>query len=175
MYKRYINLFSTEEEDCELIENFFADITNQIDIRTQEKIFEKAETMHRILKNNEKCDASIMLFEILILCLKEKGLTGNFNRLLDVGENLDIANKIGAVFYKKIKEYLDYYVQKGSAILGVDEKYLKINDSIIGKCFVLLESLYTRYSKGYCGRFFISSNIETEVNFAREINTLLMV
>ena len=108
-------------------------------------------------------------------CLKEKGLTGKYNRLLDVGENLDMENKIGTVFYKKIKEYLDYCIKKGSTILGVDETYSIINDSVIGKCFVLLESLYTQYAKGYCGRFFISGNIETEVNFAREINTLLMV
>ena len=36
------------------------------------KIFEKAESLHRLLSTEEKMDEALMLFEILVLCIKEK-------------------------------------------------------------------------------------------------------
>ena len=48
-YEAYINMFDIEDKEKEDIEKFLMDITRGIDIRTQEKLFEKAETLHKLL------------------------------------------------------------------------------------------------------------------------------
>ena len=54
------------------LEEFLKEITVNIDIRTQEKIFEKAENLHRLLATQEKMDSGVLAFEIVTLCVKEK-------------------------------------------------------------------------------------------------------
>ena len=61
-----------KENEYEELEKFLTDITYDIDIRTQEKIFEKAESLHRLLSTEEKMDEALMLFEILVLSILKR-------------------------------------------------------------------------------------------------------
>lgn len=52
-----MEMFDIKERDG--LEEFLKEITANIDIRTQEKIFEKAENLHRLLATQEKMDSGI--------------------------------------------------------------------------------------------------------------------
>ena len=56
-YASYMEMFDIKERDG--LEEFLKEITANIDIRTQEKIFEKAENLHRLLATQEKMDSTI--------------------------------------------------------------------------------------------------------------------
>lgn len=68
-----MEMFDIKERDK--LEEFLKEITVNIDIRTQEKIFEKAENLHRLMATQEKMDSCILAFEIVTLCVKEKMFT----------------------------------------------------------------------------------------------------
>lgn len=57
----YMEMFDIKERDK--LEEFLKEITVNIDIRTQEKIFEKAENLHRLMATQEKMDSCILAFE----------------------------------------------------------------------------------------------------------------
>ena len=65
-YERYFTKFEYIENDMVDVEKFFGEIFENIDIRTQEKIFYKAEIVHDLCIS-EKVDFSILMFEILFL------------------------------------------------------------------------------------------------------------
>lgn len=48
-YASFTSLFDVKEDDRDVIDAFFSDITVEIDIRTQEKIFSKAEIMYELV------------------------------------------------------------------------------------------------------------------------------
>lgn len=69
-YASFMELFEIKESDK--LEDFLKEITAEIDIRTQEKIFEKAENLHRLVATQERNGSEVLAFEILALCVKEK-------------------------------------------------------------------------------------------------------
>ena len=77
------------------LEEFLKEITANIDIRTQEKIFEKAENLHRLLATQEKMDSGILAFEILTLCIKEKLSVVDLRWIIDMSGYSNVENKIG--------------------------------------------------------------------------------
>ena len=76
-YPSFMDMFDIQENDE--MESFLNTITLGLDIRTQEKIFEKAENMHRLAATSEKMNSEILAFEILTLCIKEKMKVININ------------------------------------------------------------------------------------------------
>ena len=178
-YEEYVNLFNItdEDKDIDIVEEFLADVTYEIDIRTQEKIFEKAETMHRIIQEEKAMDASVLLFEILVLCSKEKRKSYNANWILDEAHNQDIERVVGKKYYNKMRKYKDNYMTgeiKHTYGFGSDNNTsIKVPDTVISKCFIMVESLQKTYKNGYCGRYYIDGDIEKEINFANKIYKLL--
>ena len=71
-YENFMDMFIIQEQERNELEKFLKIITYGIDIRTQEKIFEKAESIHSLMADQEKMDSAILAFEILVLCIKEK-------------------------------------------------------------------------------------------------------
>lgn len=63
-------------------------------MRTQERIFRKAEIIHRIISSNEKMDSSIMTFEILFLTLAFKLKSTQLQWLLDASHYVEIEGKL---------------------------------------------------------------------------------
>ena len=70
-------------------------------IRTQEKNFEKAETIHKLMAGKYKMDSAILASELLVLCIKEKMSTVSMNWIVDASGYPDVETKIG-------KDYFDY-------------------------------------------------------------------
>ncbi|MCM1202449.1 MAG: KAP family NTPase, partial [Bacteroides fragilis] len=66
-YETYTSMFEFLQGEEEVVEKFFSDIMAGLDIRTQERIFNKAETIHKLICSKEIKDSSIMTFEILFL------------------------------------------------------------------------------------------------------------
>ena len=107
MKKIYISLFDIKENEYEELEKFLTDITYDIDIRTQEKIFEKAESLHRLLSTEEKMDEALMLFEILVLCIKEKTNRSDLKWIIQSNNinNNNIKKEVGQEYYEIIEKY----------------------------------------------------------------------
>ena len=61
-YESYVSLFRNTEE--ERINFFFKSIMQGIDMRTQERIFRKAEIIHYMISAEEKMDSSIMVLPV---------------------------------------------------------------------------------------------------------------
>jgi hypothetical protein len=64
-YETYTELF--QDIDVNKIESFLGNIMLGLDMRTQERIFRKAEIIHNLVSDGEIMDSSIMTFEILFL------------------------------------------------------------------------------------------------------------
>lgn len=80
-YESYVSLFRNTEE--ERINFFFKSIMQGIDMRTQERIFRKAEIIHYMISAEEKMDSSIMTFEILFLTVALKCKSTELQWLID--------------------------------------------------------------------------------------------
>lgn len=176
-YEEYVNLFEITDEDKDIVEEFLTDVTYEIDIRTQEKIFEKVETMHRIIQEEKAMDASVLLFEVLVLCSKEKRKSYNANWILDEAHNQDIERIVGKKYYNKMRKYKDDYMTgetKHTYGFGSDSNTsIIVPDTVISKCFIMVESLQKTYKNRYCGRYYIEVNMEKEIKFANKIYKLL--
>ena len=65
-YSEYLSLFcSISKYDEEMFEKFFRELFNNVDIRTQEKLVEKAEYIHRIVNGNDKRSFFLVCYELL--------------------------------------------------------------------------------------------------------------
>ncbi|MCM1049220.1 MAG: KAP family NTPase [Clostridiales bacterium] len=71
-YSSFVSLFDVKNEEREEIDTFLSNIMTGVDIRTQEKIFNKAEIIYGLVCDNKIVDSSILVFEILMLVLYEK-------------------------------------------------------------------------------------------------------
>lgn len=174
-YKEYAALFEINQDEEKMIEEFLTDITYEIDIRTQEKIFEKAETMHRILESKESMDAAVLLFEVLVLCCFEKTKSYEINWMTESSHFVSIEDKVGSRYYEKIVEYRKKYMigNKEMAIKG--NYYHVIPNTVIGRCFFLMLSVNFKYESRYCGGFCMEIDLEEEVDFVNKVYQILKV
>ena len=77
-----MEMFDIKERDK--LEEFLKEITVNIDIRTQEKIFEKAENLHRLMATQEK------MFTVHLEWMKiveSKDLTINLRHIMEFGDD----------------------------------------------------------------------------------------
>ena len=174
-YKTYSSLFDITKIDQNIIETFFKDIFEGIDIRTQEEIFKKAETMHRLVYAGKREDASEMLFEILVLCFMEKEKSGNLECI--IYDNKYRSNRRPSnnpEFFNKIIEYRKN-AEEGTQWI-VDGRTYKAVQGIIGKVFILAASLYSEMKENRCYPFYITNGKQIEqahLILAKEVYKLL--
>lgn len=71
-YTEYCSKFSGTEEEKKETRKILNGLMEGLDIRTQEKIWRKAELIHSMITENE-IDCSCMIFEIMLLKVKSKG------------------------------------------------------------------------------------------------------
>ena len=126
-YNDYFNQFDSIviKEDFDFNE-FFQTIFFGIDIRTQEKIVNKANTIHRLLFN-DKCDYSVLCIELLIVLFKDyykidqKYFAHFIDPILlyDYYQKSELNNQeqiIDKCRNTPLIDYLDYIVEKSYAI-----------------------------------------------------------
>ena len=153
-YESYVSMFNFKEADKEEIECFLTHIMSGLDIRTQERIFRKAELIHSIISGNEKYDISIMTFEVLYLAAILVNGTKDVKMLVD-GEEHEVDNGF-EYFYLKINKYIDKTCRDSRGIY-----YIK--DNCAEKAWFWLANLYDSYDNGYCLKFYYDRPIEAEL------------
>lgn len=173
-YKSYAALFNVNENEQHEIDKFFSDITTGIDIRTQEKIFNKAETMYILVNDNLIVDSSIMVFEILLLVLFEKQKNINLEWILNKGHFINVEQQLGSDYYIMIRKYENSIHNGFYHNVGIGD-LIEIKQTAIGRAFFLLSCITYRYDNGKSGNYHYKENIEKLVELANKLKTLLCI
>ena len=161
-YPSFMDMFDIQENDE--MESFLNTITLGLDIRTQEKIFEKAENMH----------SEILAFEILTLCIKEKMKIVDIEWVSEGTDYPDIERMVGSKYFQSIRAYAEN-IRKHSPITGNGRCFCKSSNFIEMLIFVIA-GLKNEYGYGYCGVYYCNDEkVEEEINFAKKIYNLLTI
>lgn len=171
-YPSFMDMFDIQENDE--MESFLNTITLGLDIRTQEKIFEKAENMHRLAATSEKMNSEILAFEILTLCIKEKMKIVDIEWVSEGTDYPDIERMVGSKYFQSIRAYAEN-IRKHSPITGNGRCFCKSSNFIEMLIFVIA-GLKNEYGYGYCGVYYCNDEkVEEEINFAKKIYNLLTI
>ena len=163
-YETYTLMFEIPEEEKLIVEAFFADIMRGLDIRTQERIFNKAETIHRLMQSDELKDDSIMTFEILFLTTSIRTKNKNMKWLIDKSHYAAVENVLGTKYYNMLKEYEHRVSNTRQSIDG--NAYIR--DDIISKTFFWIANLYGEYQDGICKPYYYNKQVGKRVELVRK-------
>lgn len=143
-FQEYFSMFDMTKSEKDDVENFLGDILNGLDMRTQERIFNKARVMHMIVMTDDVRDCSIMTFEILYLTVSLKMQSKNLRWLSKIwtSDFVDGRRTLGDVYYEMLNEY-GKKVVSSSIFNGVRI----IEDTVIGRTFFWLSTLYKNLEK----------------------------
>ena len=171
-YADFMNMFEIRQEDE--MEAFLTNITSGLDIRTQEKIFEKAESIHRVSIVAEKMKSEILAFEILALCVKEKTSVMNMEWVAEMSEYPDIERRVGTAYYATIRSYAENI--RNSSRLMPHGGYLCREEKFTDKLIFIISGLKHEAQYGFSGGYYCEdSTIEKEIDFAKKMYNLLNV
>lgn len=169
-YEAYVSLFDNVEKDR--VNFFFKSIMEGTDMRTQERIFRKAEIIHHMISDGEKMDSSIMTFEILFLTVSLKCKSPKIQWLIDEKHNADIEEKITKEYYTRLKTYEEGLLGNGTMTDGYG-RWICIGNDFIGKAFFWIANVFNPYDKKICGRYYYDKPAEKEVAFVRKFTDLI--
>lgn len=143
-FQEYFFMFDMTTEEKGDVENFLSDILNGLDMRTQERIFNKARVMHMIAMTDEVRDCSVMTFEILYLTVSLKMKDKNLRWLSKIWTSnfVDASHILGDAYYMMLYDY-GSKVEGSSILNGVRV----INDTVVGRTFFWLSTLYKNLEK----------------------------
>lgn len=134
-----------------------------LDIRTQERICNKAETIHKLICNDEIKVSSLMTFEILFLTI---ALRTNFNIvewLISKSYYPNYVSSIGKDYCNILKEYEKRVNDRPQSI----NNNVCIQDDIMGKTFFWIASLYSEYQDGACSPYYYGKQAKGRIEIAR--------
>ena len=170
-YASYMEMFDIKERDG--LEEFLKEITANIDIRTQEKIFEKAENLHRLLAIQEKMDSCILAFEIVTLCVKEKMSTVHLEWMINTSSYPNIEREIGKEYFDTMRKYVRNIIEFPSYM---NSKLICNEDRFIDRMIFIIAGLTNEYKNRVCAEFFCADEeIENDLIFSRKIYELLKI
>ena len=160
-YPSYFSMFDIMETEGEKLEKLFSDILHGIDMRTQERIFRKAEIIHTIIKDEKELDSSIIALEILFITVALRAKTRNLAWLAEIriGFNTDIEKRIGREYYNMLVEY----GKEGMTNPTRDGGYV-INNSMIGRTLFWLSGMFYEFKDGKCGKLYYNNVVDTRKN-----------
>lgn len=174
-YTSFTSLFEINKDDLDKINAFFSNITIGIDIRTQERIFNKAEIMYKLIYKNWICDSSIMVFEIFILVLYEKQKKTNLRWIVEGTHYINVENQLGKDYYAMIKKYADS-IKRGKYHCYGEDDYIYIEKSVFGRAFFLVACMEYEYKGGgKCGQYYYRDIIDELVKLAKKLKPLLCI
>lgn len=138
-YSEYFSMFDMPDGEKRVVEQFIVDILKGVDIRTQERIFNKAKVMHTIAMTDDVRDCSIMTFEILYLTVSLKMKDKNLCWLSKIwtAHFVNIEDRLGKEYYG----ILNSYGQGVRSTTTINGKTLIMN-TVIAKTFFWLSTLY---------------------------------
>ena len=168
-YASYMNMYEIQAKDE--LESFLKEITLGMDIRTQEKIFEKAENIHGLMATQEKMDSAILAFEIFVLCIKEKMSVINMKWVIDMAQYPNIQTEVGKDYFDTIRGYV---IRIRGRHEYRNDKFVCNEKDFIDRMVFIIAGLYNEYDDGGCGLFYCSdSEMEQKLNFSKKIYELL--
>lgn len=170
-YSSYVSMFEFTDLEKEEIEGFFADIMHGLDIRTQERIFNKAEVIHRLIKDDEIKDCSIMTFEVLYLTSTLVLRNHNLRWLIDKGETTNNTLEEKSNYHEKIIRYEAEVSKNGYRHNGrysVQERWQE-------KTIFWLASLYGRYRNGGCGYYYYDRPVKKEIELIKRFSQFVKI
>lgn len=141
-YSEYFSMFDMLDEERDEIEFFLSDILTGLDMRTQERIFNKAKVIHTIAVTDNIRDCSIMTFEMLYLTVSLKMKDKDIQWLCTAwtsARNANVLRRLGESYYNILQKYQSM-IYSGATFKGKNE----IKDTLIGKTFYWLYVLYKR-------------------------------
>lgn len=162
-YATYTMMFDISELEKQEIEDFLKVIFFDMDMRTQEQIFRKAEIVHKLIKGDEERDASILLFEILYVTIALRNRSKDMKWLINNSHNADVANKVTPRIYTYLQSCKDLALNKRQK---QGELYC-INDTLIGKTFFWIANIYSEYNEGECSPFYYSKMAKNKVEIIK--------
>lgn len=154
-YLSYFSKFDITESECEELERFFSSILLGLDMRTQERIFRKAEIVHTIIKSEIEMDSSIIALEILFITVALKTKTKDLRWLAEVplGHDYGREEQIGRSYYNMLVEY----GKQGVSDFTRDGGYIA-NNGMMGRTLFLLSSMFYECKFGRCGKVYYHFN-----------------
>lgn len=161
-YSSYASMFEFTDLEKEEIERFFTDIMQGLDIRTQERIFNKAEVIHRLIKDDTIKDCSIMTFEILFLTSALVLKNHNLRWVVDKNLIAD-AHEEKSDYHAKIIRYKEEVSKNGFKHNG---KYM-VRERWQEKTIFWLAGLYARYRNGACGFYYYDRPAEQQLGLIK--------
>jgi hypothetical protein len=156
--EKYASYFCKFDNSLELNEvmDALAKLLDDVDMRTQEKLFNKADTIHRMICS-EKYDISLLFFEMMWLILTYKQNSQNLSWVLNLNENINpITSAKRSILESKIIEISGQHCGPSYAKI-YDRQYLIIKNSAVGKSFLYLSSIYNILENGICGRYYFEN------------------
>lgn len=146
-YATYASFFDIDESEVDQLEKLFKDLSAGMDMRSQERIFAKAEIIHKLIATDDIRDSSIMAFEMLYLMVSYKQKSGDLSWLIDTK---------GLSYEKQIlpdNQYRNMLICYANMAVDSEGNDI-IQDNLIGKCFFWISVLYYEYNEGFCGPYF---------------------
>ncbi len=168
-YETYTSMFEFLQGEEQIVEKFFSDIMSGLDIRTQERIFNKAETIHKLICSEEIKDSSIMTFEILFLTIALRTKSNNIEWLVNKGHYPNYEKSLGKNYYNVIKEYEK---QVSDRLQSINDNAC-IRDNIMGKTFFWIASLYDEYQDGACRPYYYGKQAKGRIEIARRFSAFI--
>lgn len=173
-FSSYFSMFEYTEDEHAEIEKFFSDILVNMDMRTVEHIFRKAEIIHNIVNITGIRDCSIMTFEILFLTVSFR--LGNKDlkwliKAVEASVTTECKKKLGKDYFGMLAEYVDEGINRCSVRFGNKGMY----DTVIGKTLFWIANVYDEYKKelGECGGYFYSSEVSQHVELIHRFVKLI--
>lgn len=169
-FEEYFSMFAMTTEESGVIEELFSNLLLGLDMRTQERIFRKAQIIHEMIEDGQAEDCSVMAFEILYLAIslkmKQKDIRWLCN-ILELGEFDDLRKneklygieieKIGKKYFDMLQEYACSGIRPGKRYR---DNYYNVDNTVIGKMFFWLSNVFYAYDNGICGKYFYNEQEE---------------
>lgn len=163
-YEAYTSMFDIRQEEKQEIEIFFSNIMFGLDIRTQERIFTKAHTIHRLTCSEDIKDSSILTFEILLLTVTIKTKSNHLEWLVNKRLRTEYERKLGKSYYNMLNDY-ELRVRKVSQ--SINGKPC-IADDVISRTFLWIAGLYYNYEAGECGPYYYNKQVQSRMEMVRK-------
>ncbi len=184
-FKEYFDMFAMMPQTEKIVEGLLSDILQGLDMRTQERIFRKAQIIHEMIKDGQEEDCSIMAFEILYLAVslktKQKDMKwlcniledDNFDELCMEEKSVGI-KRLGRKYFDMLRNYAHRSVDQGGKYLNVYSLY----DDLIGKMFFWLSNVFYTYDGGICGKYYCNrqdQQLEKEIEKVKRFAELVEI
>ncbi len=161
-YVSYVSMFEVTALEKEEIEEFFTDIMSDLNMREQERIFNKAEVIHRLIRDDAIKDCSIMTFEILFLTCALSFKRHDIKWIVNKSIHMRLEGE-KAVLKGKIESYEKELCQNGRSYNGLHS----VQERWQEKTFFWIASIYFNYVRGECGPYYYNKQAETRIGIIK--------